>query len=93
MTLELRKFLFDNVYHHPDVATANNNAVEKIRELFLLYLKKPELMTKTTQCRIKQIGLHRATADYIAGMTDRFALIEWEKHCSLKNTTDIPVCD
>ena len=50
--------------------------------LFILYLDKPELMTKTTQSRIEKVGLHRATADYISGMTDRFALIEWEKHCN-----------
>lgn len=81
LTLDLRTFLFANVYHHPDVATANNKAVERMRQLFLLYLKNPDLMTKTTQKRVEKVGLHRATADYISGMTDRFALIEFEKHC------------
>jgi len=82
MTLELREFLFDNVYHHPDVEAVNNAAVEKMRELFQTYLDNPDLMTKTTQSRIKKLGIHRATADYIAGMTDRFALIEYTKHCA-----------
>lgn len=81
MTLELRKFLFDNVYHHPNVSKVNNAAVERMRQLFATYLANPKLMTHTTQSRIEKVGLHRATADYIASMTDRFALLECEKHC------------
>lgn len=80
MTLKLRDFLFKNVYHHPDVAKVNNDAVERIRRLFLFYLENPEAMTKTTLSRVKTVGLYRATADYIAGMTDRFAMIEFEKN-------------
>jgi len=80
MTLELRKFLFLNLYHSPHVSAVNNSAVEKMRKLFKIYLKEPTLMSKTTQRRITKVGLHRATADYIACMTDRFALIEYEKH-------------
>lgn len=82
MTQTLREFLFDNVYHHQEVSSVNDNAVERMRQLFVCYLENPDVMSKTTQSRIEKVGLHRATADYIASMTDRFALIEFEKHCS-----------
>jgi len=82
MTLELRQFLFLNVYHHPDVSKPNDNAVKRIQELFKFFIDTPSRMPKSTQARIQQVGLHRATSDYIASMTDRFALLEWEKNCT-----------
>jgi len=80
LTLEHRKFLYKNLYHHPDVDNVNNNAVQRMRHLFQIYLKKPELMSVTAVKRAEKVGLHRAVADYIAGMTDRFAIIEFKKH-------------
>jgi len=80
VTLEHRKFLYKNLYHHPDVDNVNNNAVERMRHLFKIYLKNPELMSVTALRRTEKVGLHRAVADYIAGMTDRFAMIEFQKH-------------
>jgi dGTPase len=79
MTQQLRTFLYKNVYHHHDVAVVNDNAVEKMRKLFLAFVKKPELMGSTAQERIKKDGLYLAIADNIAGMTDRFALLEYDK--------------
>jgi dGTPase len=49
--------------------------------LFNAYLQKPELMGNTAKSRMGKDGLHRTVADYIAGMTDRFALLEYEKIC------------
>jgi dGTPase len=80
LTLEHRKFLYKNLYHHPDVDNVNNNAVQRMRHLFQIYLNKPELMSVTAVKRAEKVGLHRAVADYIAGMTDRFAIIEFKKH-------------
>ena len=79
MTLQLREFLYKNVYHHPDVSAVNESAVEKMRKLFKAFVKNPELMGKTAQERIKKDGLPLAVSDYIAGMTDRFALLEYDK--------------
>jgi dGTPase len=79
MTQQLRTFLYKNVYHHHDVAVVNDNAVEKMRKLFLAFVKNPELMGCTAQERIKKDGLYLAVADNIAGMTDRFALLEYDK--------------
>jgi len=80
LTLELRAFLFSNLYHHPTVDDVNNNAVRRMRHLFEIFLEKPQLMSNSAYNRQKQVGLHRAVADYISGMTDRFAMIEFEKH-------------
>lgn len=79
MTLQLRAFLYKNVYHHPEVAEVNQNAVRKMEKLYGAYIKNPELMRRTANKRIEKDGLNLAVADYIAGMTDRFAIIEYEK--------------
>ena len=55
---------------------------QKMRKLFFTYTDKPELMGRSARRRIKRDGIHRAVADYIAGMTDRFALIEYDKKCN-----------
>ena len=79
MTQELRGFLYRNVYHHHNVSVVNERAVEKMRKLFEAYVAKPELMGRTAQERVSRDGLHLAVADYISGMTDRFALLEYDK--------------
>jgi dGTPase len=38
-------------------------------------------MGESTQRRLEKVGLHRAICDYIAGMTDRFALEEYKRIC------------
>jgi len=81
MTNDLRAFLFENLYYHPDIAFVNDGAVDKMRTLFSAYLDHPEWMGRTVCRRIEKEGTHRAVADYIAGMTDRFALLEYEHRC------------
>ncbi len=81
MTSELRKFLYDNLYHHDEVAQVNTDAAAKIRDLFEVYCKAPRKMGSFANSRIEKDGLRRAVADYIAGMTDRFAILEHKKFC------------
>ncbi|MBN1864185.1 MAG: deoxyguanosinetriphosphate triphosphohydrolase [Victivallales bacterium] len=81
MTMQLRDFLFSNIYHHPEISRVNDNAVQRMRELFDFFIGNPEALSRTTQLRAEKVGLHRATADFIAGMTDRFALLEHSRHC------------
>jgi dGTPase len=50
-------------------------------ELFRAYAANPRLMGESTQRRLGEVGLHRAICDYIAGMTDRFALEEYKRIC------------
>ena len=73
---KLRRFLYQNLYYHPDVAGVNQRACDLLREVFLAYLEKPERLGKTTKKRIEADGLHRTVCDYLSGMTDRYVIEE-----------------
>ena len=75
----LRKFLFDNLYFHAGVADANHEAVRLMRKLFLYYVENPSSMGGKARARIPADGVWRAACDYVAGMTDRYALDEYYK--------------
>jgi dGTPase len=70
---ELKRFLFGALYRHPQVVASTTLGREVITELFAAYLDRPaELPAEHAAGRDR----HRAVADYIAGMTDRYALRE-----------------
>lgn len=79
LTNKLRKFLYENLYYHPSVSDVNNEASDKIRDLFRIYCENPKEMGTFANSRIKKDGLKRAVADYVAGMTDRFAILEHKR--------------
>jgi len=74
-----RAFLFREVYFHPSVADANDAAVAMMRRLFLYYIDHPESLGRKARKRIEPEGLWRTVCDYIAGMTDRYAMEEYER--------------
>jgi dGTPase len=76
---ELRKYLYKNLYFNEVVNRPHLQANQLLRELFAHYLKHPEEIGDSARRRLKQIGRHRAVCDYIAGMTDRFAMLEYER--------------
>ncbi|HVM60358.1 MAG TPA: deoxyguanosinetriphosphate triphosphohydrolase [Verrucomicrobiae bacterium] len=78
---ELRDFLYTNLYFNPIKHMPHQRAVEALSELFRAYAANPRLMGESTQRRLGEVGLHRAICDYIAGMTDRFALEEYQRIC------------
>jgi dGTPase len=73
---ELKRFLFRNLYRHPQVAQTTEQAQQVVRELFAAYLERPAEMPVSYAERRDR---HRAVSDYIAGMTDRFAMREHER--------------
>ena len=79
MTGELRKFLYHNLYFHPELEKLNELSMTRMELLFNAYVADNSLIGETSRARIKLDGVHRAAADYIAGMTDRFAQTEYEK--------------
>jgi dGTPase len=79
MNDELKTFLYDELYRHYRVVRMSVKAQRFIEQLFTAYIEEPAQLPFEVQGRIEQRGLHRAAADYIAGMTDRFALQEWER--------------
>ena len=75
----LRDFLMNKLYHHYRVMRMSIKAKRFIKELFEIYVEKPEQLPEETQRRIERDGVMRAVCDYIAGMTDRYALDEYKK--------------
>ena len=73
---ELQKFLFAQLYRHPQVMHTTVQAQQVVRELFAAYVSQPAEMPADFAANA---NLHRSVADYIAGMTDRFALREHER--------------
>jgi len=75
----LRKFLYQNVYYHPRVAEVNQRACEMLGRVFQAYLADPDRLGEGAMRRIESEGLHRTVCDYIAGMTDRYVMEEYER--------------
>ncbi len=75
----LRDLLMEKLYHHYRVIRMADKAKRFIKELFRVYMAKPEALAPHVQKRVKSEGARRAVCDYIAGMTDRNALDEYEK--------------
>jgi len=73
---ELKRFLFRSLYRHPQVVETTSRGRRIVRELFAAYLQRPQEMPP----EYAKSGLGaRAIADYIAGMTDRFAVREHQR--------------
>ncbi len=77
--LELKRFLFQNLYRHYKVDKMRVKAEIFITRLFETYLRNPNLLPPKYQSRFERFGLQRVVCDYIAGMTDRFALDEYKR--------------
>lgn len=69
----LKRFLFANLYRHPQVTATTDQAKRVVRELFDHFLARPDRMPAEYA---QADDVPRAVADYIAGMTDRFAVRE-----------------
>jgi dGTPase len=76
---ELRDYLYHHLYYNPLVHEPNQRAVHMMEQLFLHYLHHPTHMGQQARRRARQTGLHRAVCDYIAGMTDRYVILEYER--------------
>lgn len=75
----LRQFLMQKLYHHYRVMRMSIKAKRFIRELFSEYIRRPQQMPSEIQLKIPKEGVKRVVCDYIAGMTDRYALDEYKK--------------
>ncbi len=76
---QLRRFLYDNLYYHPEVAVPNARGGQVIEDVFGRYAERPELIGDESASRIEAQGLERTITDYISGMTDRYILEEYAK--------------
>jgi dGTPase len=76
---EWKDFLYQNLYRHHRVVRMSTKAERFLSGLFDEYVREPQQLPPNTQQRIEVVGLHRAITDYLAGMTDRYALQEWQR--------------
>jgi dGTPase len=76
---ELKNFLYQKLYRHYRVVRMAVKAERFLTQIFNTYLADPEQLPPTVQQVVKDRGLHRAITDHIAGMTDRYALQEWQR--------------
>ena len=87
----LKRFLLQNLYRHPQVVETTQTAQQVVRDLFAAYMADPAQMPQAHSDRFDQLDSRpsgsarhqarpeRVVADYIAGMTDRFAAREHER--------------
>jgi dGTPase len=76
---ELKRFLFRNLYSHYKVERMRIKAERFLKMLFENYLKNPTLLPTSYQDKYDLYGRERVVCDYIAGMTDRYALDEYKR--------------
>jgi len=84
LNLELRKYLYRNLYYNPEVHEPNRRAVNMLKALFHYFIEHPQAIGDITRKRIRKDGAHRAVCDYLAGMTDRYAIQEHERLFGLR---------
>ncbi|PAW79813.1 MAG: deoxyguanosinetriphosphate triphosphohydrolase [Verrucomicrobia bacterium Tous-C9LFEB] len=87
---EQRQFLLQNLYNHPAVSSVNQKACRCLEQLFELLIGHPHLLTPPFAVRIKKEGVHRATCNYLAAMTDRSALMLHQKLIGGENSLTDP---
>ncbi len=75
----LKEYLYRNFYRHPNVMRVMEEAQEMLRELWERCAASPETMPKEYRKIAEKEGAKRAAADYVSGMTDRFARERWEE--------------
>ncbi|WP_332816506.1 deoxyguanosinetriphosphate triphosphohydrolase [Sphingopyxis sp.] len=73
---ELKRFMYANLYHHPEQVAAAEAANQVVGRLFAAYADDPRLMGEDWSSRVpgEECATVRHIGDYIAGMTDRFAI-------------------
>ncbi len=78
---ELKRYLFKNFYRHYRVVRMAAKAERLLRDLFNAYIDQPLQLSQEIQQRVETSdeGLHRVVCDYIAGMTDRYAIQEHKR--------------
>ncbi|MCL1803556.1 MAG: deoxyguanosinetriphosphate triphosphohydrolase [Eubacteriaceae bacterium] len=73
-TMLLRDFLFENVYYRKEAEPQEREAKETLKSLYHYFIKNPEKMPQEYMIIVEEESLERAVCDYVAGMTDNYAL-------------------
>jgi dGTPase len=76
---QLKDFLYARLYRHPRVVRMQVKSERIITDLFNAFRAEPEILPRQFQQQAEVFGLERVICDYIAGMTDRYAIEEHQK--------------
>lgn len=77
--MSLREFMFENVYRNPVAKGEESKARDMLKSLFAYYIKKPEKLPGGFLDYADECGVARAACDYIAGMTDQYAVNKYSE--------------
>jgi dGTPase len=84
--VELKRFLRENLYGHERVKAVMAHATGIVEQLFNAFMSDPQRLPAQYQEKLTtspyadgEVGRARLVADYIAGMTDRYALVEHDR--------------
>ena len=79
LNIELRKYLYQNLYYNPEVHEPNRRAIRMLEELFHHFIENTAQFGESAKKRARKDGWPRVVCDYLAGMTDRFAIQEHQR--------------
>ncbi len=77
---ELESFLYQRVYRHPRLVEVRHRAQDRLRAMFLGYCRRPALLPPEFRARAEMVGIGRTVGEYLAGMTDRYCVQQYELH-------------
>ena len=75
----LEEFLYKTVYRHEQLLRIRQKAQQQLIELFQFLVAHPEQLGAVYQKRAESLGAHRAVADYLGGMTDRYCYLRYRE--------------
>jgi dGTPase len=82
---DLRSFMFERVYRNPVAKSEESKAKDMLQRMFEFYVKRPEALPEDFQPQLSFDGMERTVCDYIAGMTDNYAVDKFSE-------IFIPIC-
>jgi len=75
----LEEFLYDSVYRHANLLEVRRRAQQQLTEMFEYLVRHPNFLSPPYRARIEEVGIRRAVADYVGGMTDRFCYQRYDE--------------
>ena len=76
---DLRSFMFENVYRNPVAKGEESKAKDMLQRMFEYYITHPEALPEDFQPQLSFDGMERTVCDYIAGMTDKYAVDKYSE--------------
>ena len=76
---QLDQFLLDHMYRSHRLVRADAKARRIVTAIFDAYVAEPRLMPPRYHGRVETQGVRRVVTDYLAGMTDRYCLLEYSR--------------